>query len=198
MPYIDGTGKNYSQKKQRVDQWRTQRSTSFTCTCILTYCKYCSPLPLYVILVSIVNRSSVLSRMFCSQPLSDIQSKIALHLWRGPPKSQGQKSRVCPTSPNKVAWHLIGPHPSGCMSNQTWALQQAHFFVVVTLLLSSCFSGSRQFNDMKNAHRLIVFTCLHCHSRHGASGLARWKPNGSWTWQFVTWHEKHSSWPSPR
>lgn len=67
MPYIDGTGKNYSQKKQRVDQWRTQRSTSFTCTCILTYCKYCSPLPLYVILVSIVNWSSVLSRMFCSQ-----------------------------------------------------------------------------------------------------------------------------------
>ena len=37
-----------------------------------------------------------------------------------------------------------------------------------TLLLSSCFSGSRQFNDnMKNAHRLIVFTCLHCHSHHG-------------------------------
>lgn len=51
------------------------------------------------------------------------------------------------------------------MSNQTWALQQADFFVVVTLMLSSCFSGSRQFNDMKNAHRLIVFTCLHCHSR---------------------------------
>ena len=73
-----------------------------------------------------------------------------------------------PHHQTKSHLHLIGPHPSGCMSNQTWALQQADFFVVVTLMLLFCFSGIREFDDMKNAHRLIVFTCLHCHSRHGS------------------------------
>ena len=140
MPYIDGTGKNYSQKKQRVDQWRTQRSTSFTCTCILTYCKYCSPLPLYV------NESSVLSRMFCFQapfrhPIQNCSSIV-----KGSSKiTRSEIPRLSHiTKQSRMASYWATPvrmHVESDLGSAAGGI----FFVVVTLMLSSCFSGSRHF-----------------------------------------------------